>query len=343
MDHRPASHRTALVSALTALLLTATLGAAAAPAEPAAAAADSSELAVTGYALGGTPDRIIGRDAAKLSTVGVAAVSLSADGRRVLAPSSGVTSLLRSAHRRGLRAELLLSNWSNRLEAFDPRAATRLLRSGINIDRVAARLTRLVVEQGWDGISVDLEGLGRRQGAGLVRLVDALQARMPAERTVSVCVSARTSAAGYRTGGYRLAALGRSADTISLMTYDQHGPTWSGPGPIGSLSWQRRSLAAAVALAPRTKIDLGVAGYGYTWPRRRTGRTLSTAAARRLVRSDGAQARWRPAAGEWTARLSDGTVLWWSDARSYALRARLAEEQGLHGLALWQLGSADPL
>ena len=47
--------------------------------------------------------------------------------------------------------------------------------------------------------------------------------------------------------------------------------------------------------------------------------------------------------GEWTARLSDGTRMWWSDGRSYALRLEMATAAGLHGVALWRLGSADPL
>ena len=35
--------------------------------------------------------------------------------------------------------------------------------------------------------------------------------------------------------------------------------------------------------------------------------------------------------------------MWWSDGRSYVLRLALATELGLHGVALWRLGSADPL
>jgi spore germination protein YaaH len=35
--------------------------------------------------------------------------------------------------------------------------------------------------------------------------------------------------------------------------------------------------------------------------------------------------------------------MWWSDGRSIALRQQLAIELGLHGIALWRLGSADPL
>lgn len=169
-----------------------------------------------------------------------------------------------------------------------------------------------------------------------------LQDGMPAERTVSVDVSAATSLRGYRERGYRLAGLARAADVIDLMTYDLHGP-WSGPGPVGALRWQRRAATAALQVVPADRLQLGVAGYGYTWPRRGTGRSVTVAQARRLVARDGATPRWRAGVGEWTARLGDGTELWWSDGRSYERRVALARALGLRGLAVWRLGSADPL
>ena len=45
--------------------------------------------------------------------------------------------------------------------------------------------------------------------------------------------------------------------------------------------------------------------------------------------------------GDWTATLSDGSTLWWSDTRSYALRVALARHEHLHGLAVWSLGESD--
>src|SRR5205823_5854004 len=107
-----------------------------------------------------------------------------------------------------------------------------------------------------------------------------------------------------------------------LMAYDQHGPTWTKAGPVGGLPWCREVLGVLLADVPAAKIDLGVAGYGYTWPRQGTGRYLTDAQARRLVARDGAEPRWDATQGEWTARLSDGTVLWWSDHRSTRERSR---------------------
>lgn len=326
--------RVSLLASLAAALLLAAPTAAAPP------------LASTGYVLGSTPASVVARDAHALGTLGVAAVPLSRDGGDVGTPGADLTGQLATAHAQGLRAELLLSNYSDRLGDFDPRRVGRLLRDPARVEAVASRLASYVATQGWDGVQIDLERMDRADGDGLVLLAQRLQALMAPDRTVSIAISASTSLPSYAARGYQLAQLGQSVDTVALMTYDQHGPTWSGPGPVGSLRWQRRALAVVATEVPLAKVDVGVAGYGYTWPSAssgRTGRTVTVAQARRLVARDGARARWRPGPGEWTARLSDGTRLWWSDARSIALRTELATELGAHGLAIWRLGSAGAL
>lgn len=323
--------RAPVVLALTAALLV--------PAAPALA----DGLSVTGYALPSLPGRVVDRNAEGLTQVTTVGTSITADGRRAQRPPADTFRVNRVARRHGLRTELLVSNYSNRLEAFDTRAADRLLRSPASIRRVARQVAGYVAAGRWDGVNLDLEALRPRDGAGLVALARELQRLMPAARTVSIDISARGSVASYREGGYRLGALARTVDVVQLMAYDEHGPTWSGPGPVGSLGWQRRSLDVLLTKVPADQVDLGVAGYGYTWPREGTGHSVTVARARALVRADGATARWHAGAGEWRARLGNGTVLWWSDGRSLELSRTLARERGLHGLAIWRLGSADTL
>ena len=312
-----------------------------APVPQAIAAPDG--LAVTGWALDSASPTLVRRNADGMSTLSVAGVSVNASGTDVSRPSAGARRLARTAHEQGLTAELLAGNYSNRLGDFDPRAAHRLLSSERRIDAVASRLASYVAAGGWDGVNVDLERVPASDAAGLVALVRATQDAMPADRTVTIDVSASTSLAGYRRGGYDLAGLAGAADLIKLMTYDQHGPSWSGPGPVGGLAWQRKAGTTLLRVVPAEQVDLGVAGYGYTWPRRGVGGTVTIAQARRLVARDHVRAHWRAKAGEWTARLDDGTRLWWSDRRSYRLRVALARELGVHGLGVWRLGSADTL
>ena len=312
-----------------------------APVAPASARVPDG-LEVTGWILQGGSNRLVARNAGGLTTLSVAGVSLTVSGGGVAAPGRDHARLLAAAHRHGLAAELLVSNYSNRSGDFDPARLHALLASPAKRERVAGRLAGFVADQGWDGVNVDLERVRAADGDGLVAFVEALQGAMAADRTVSVDISAATSVRSYRDRGYRLAGLARAADVVDVMTYDLHGP-WSGPGPVGALDWQRDALDALLTVVPAAQVQLGVAGYGYTWPRRGTGHSVTDRQARALVRRDGGTAHWRPGPGEWTARLSDGTRLWWSDGRSYRRRVALAREYGVRGLAVWRVGSADTL
>jgi len=332
----------ALRHTLAAVLVVA--GAAVPASVSTAAQARPAGLGVTGWVLSGDSPSVVRSNAAGLTMLSVDGVTLQPDGRTITNPDrANAEELARTGRAAGLHVELLLSNYSNRLGDFDRAAAHRLLSSPENRRRVARQLARAVRHGHFDGVNVDLELVRRRDAAGLVALVRTLQARMPRARTVSIDVSAQTSAAAYRRHGYLLGALGRAANVIDLMTYDDHGPGWSGPGPIGPLAWQRSAMTTLLEQVPRRKARLGFGGYGYTWPAHGTGHDVTDAEARRLVAADGAQAVWNSTAGEWTARLSDGTVLWWADARSYALRLQLARELGVGGLAVWRLGSVDRL
>ena len=300
-------------------------------------------LLVTGYALPSTRPAIVRRDAPSLDTVTVSAVRLRGDARPVTPPEERARRLVEVAHRQGLRAELLVGNWSNRLGAFDPAVAAELLSYDRKIAAVADEVTALVAAGGWDGVNVDLELIRRRDGRGLVAFVTALRERLPATASLTIDVSAGTTQESYVERGYRLAGLAAVVDAIQLMAYDQHGPGWSGPGPIGGLQWVRRSVDAALEEVPADRLDLGIAAYGYVWRPDGSGRTLTVKAARRLVDRAGGAARWSLRHAESSALLPDGRRVWWSDGWSYDIRAELARQLGLRGTAIWRLGSAGPL
>jgi spore germination protein YaaH len=120
-----------------------------------------------------------------------------------------------------------------------------------------------------------------------VSFVRKLQAKTLENKTVSLALGAATTRQEYMDKGFNIRALGMAVDRLALMAYDLHGPTWSGPGPIGPIGWTRTVLKPLLEEVELAKIDLGVAGYGYTWPKNRTGKTVTVAGARRLVEQDG--------------------------------------------------------
>jgi spore germination protein len=327
-----------------ALLLTAGLLVA-----PAAADARDAErparLPVTAFAYDGYPHGSLRREARALDTVAVVGVALTADGRGVSRPTPAAVRLARAAARAGLSTELLVNNYSNALPGFEPRRLHRLLSSPAAIDAVTSRLAAFVEAGGWGGVNVDFELVPARDAAGLVAFCEALRAALPEGSTISIDISASGTLRAYRDRGYDLRGIAAAVDRVELMAYDQHGPTWSGPGPVGGLRWQARAVRTMARVVPRSRIDLGVAGYGYTWVdgRQGSGWTVTPAIARARARDAGVRPVWHPRAGEWSARLPGGRVMWWSDVRSWRQRLALADRLGVRGLALWRLGSADPL
>jgi spore germination protein YaaH len=298
----------------------------------------SAGLAVEAYVEPGDAALARVADAApRVATVGVDGVTLTDDGGELRDPPEGTRGLVRAATDGGARAELLVSNFSEGLGDFSPEVGTALLSDAGKREHVARRLAEVAQTLGADGVQLDLESLRARDRPGLVALAaavsDAVHDRLGDDAQVSMAVMASTTPAAYRDTGYDLPALAEHVDRFVLMTYDQHGP-WSDPGPIGSLSWTRRAVAAARdAGAPTDRLDLGVAGYGYGWGSDAAGQ-VSVADARRTA---GDAARWSDRTGEWSATLGDGRRLHWSDARSWRVRVDLARELGLHGAALWSL------
>lgn len=296
-------------------------------------------LSVEGYVVGwGGGAAAYLRNRRTVDEIGVDGVEVTPDADGIRHVPAPARKALHAAHRHADTGELLVSNYSDAIGDFDPALAHALLTSDTHRRDVAAALARVVRRQGWDGIQLDLESLRRNDGLGLATFADQLRSDLPTKAHLSMAVMAETSAAAYRHHGYLLHRLG-SVDRFVLMAYDQHGPGWSGPGPVGALPWARRTAAPLVAAVGRERVDLGIAGYGYLWRRDGTGRSVSDARARQLA---GSAARWHARPGEWSADVAKGT-LWWSDHRSYLRRVNLAHGLRLHGVAVWQLGSADPL
>jgi spore germination protein len=335
-------HLVVTVAIAAAVALAAWVVAASASNQPAAALTAVKGLAVTGYIGDWNAPAWIGAQARALTTVGVDGINVTESGTDVSSPSSVDLRLLRTAHAHGLAAVLLVGN--SEATGFSTSAATRLLTSRDNRARVAAAVARIAGSEGWDGVTVDLESLAPRDAQGLVAFVARLRLLLPRRFQLAVDVSAVPSLGEYAQYGYHLASLSRVADVV-LMAYDEDGP-WSSPGPIGGLPWQRAALASARRAVPARRLVLGVAAYGYTWPpgaHLHDGATVSAAQARRMAAGSKERPRWNPVQGEWTVRLRNGTVLWWSDVRSYVLRRAMAARDGLAGLAVWQLASSDHL
>ena len=324
-------------------LMTGCAAATAAPAETPTATATSPEIPTELYVVPDTANATsLDRDAHAITTIGIDGVVVSPTGDSVSKLPENAIRLVAAAHARGLTAELRVSNYDSTTSDFSSKTAAALLENPEHRTAVITELVAQVGAAGFDGVQIGLESLSLNDCAGLVAFTAQLHESLGAPRSVSMAVTAESSPGRYLGAGYDFARLTPLLSRVVLMAYDQHGPTWSKPGPIGGLPWATTALTALItAGVPSARIDLGVAGYGYSWPGNGSdGKQLSVDDSRTLA---GDLARWNPTAAEWTATLPDDTVVWWSDSRSLSQRKALALSRNLHGLAVWELSLTDPL
>lgn len=339
--------RSALITLTAMAAITALAGCSVVSPDSAAA---SPAFRVTGYAeAGDTSFSQLSASRKALTSVGVDGVNLTADGAGISAVSSSALNLLHESRALGKKAELLVGNFSADKNDFDDALAEKMFDSPDNIASVVAALKAEVKKHGWDGITIDLEALNswgadghtRDDNAGLAAFVTAVKQAI-GNRSVSIALTATTGS--YTDLGYNVKAIAASADHLVLMAYDQHGPTWSASGPVGGYPWVAASLKPLTRTLPNSRIQLGIAGYGYSWPGDGSdGTQFTDAAARAFVARHHGTAKWDATQKEWHATLADGTRIWWSDARSYRARVALAKAQHLGGVAVWSLAASDPL
>ena len=206
---------------------------------PAGAAVSSPVLA---YQAESDSTALITASAAALQMVDVDGVNVAANGASVGSPDASARAQLAKAHSLGKKSEFLVGNYSATLNDFDEPAAYRMLSSTANINAVVSTLKSAVIAQGWDGVQVDLESLQARDTIGLLNLLSALKSSLPTGKTVSIAVTCYPTYQEYENNGYNLWTIGQTVDRLVLMAYDQHGFGDSGPGPVGSLSWQSTGL-----------------------------------------------------------------------------------------------------
>ena len=299
-------------------------------------------LSVEGYVVASS-GAVAGYQKSKdaIDVVGVDGVTITPGGAGVTPSSDAANTIREAAQQNGAKAELLVANFDDTTSDFSGDLATAMLGDEQNRQFVIAGLTAEVVNGGWDGVQLDFESLPDSAAPSLTAFAGELRATLPAKATLSMAIQAATTPEGYAALGYDLQGLDDSIDRFVLMAYDEHGAGFSDPGSVGGLPWTTKAVEALVTLVPAAEVDLGVANYGYQWTGDgEAGAAVTIAQARKAAQNTG---RWDDTQQEYTASPPDGSTLWWSDGRAITARAELARDKGLHGIAIWQVTTGDPV
>jgi len=214
----------------------------------------------------------------------------------------------------------------------DPLARARALQS----------LLGLVETEGYDGLNLDFEGIApedRARYTSFVADLSSLLHRNGYYLTLSVPAETKDAPSNGWSGAYDYAALGRYADVVMIMAYDQHFEGGSA-GPVAGTSWVEEVARYAVSAIPPSKVVLGIPAYGYDWGGGTT-QALSYAQWQELLKT------YNSATAAQTGHLmyySHGVLhdVYFESMADMEAAVKIAAGSNMRGVVLWRLGIEDP-
>jgi spore germination protein YaaH len=260
---------------------------------------------------------------------------------------------------RGIEVYACVSNYNTEpdIDDFD----AELAHAAIVTRREAAiaGLVALAQTGGYDGVNVDFENLAFSRDinddrVAFTAFIHELAGRLHAlglKLVISVPAKTDDSRDSDWAYPFDIAALGRDADILQLMTYDQHGP-WSEPGPVSGADWVEDCVAYAVSLVDPAKLLIGLPAYGYNWDLTAFVPSREEYSAEAFSWSDISELLTRPGAVEhWDAAAQSPYVTytekehrheaWYENAGSLRAKTALIAKYHLAGLSMWSLGQED--
>jgi len=251
-------------------------------------------------------------------------------------------SLLTWAHQRGKKVWAMVGNRSDM-------ANTHLMLSASSTRaQFIAKLSDAVKRYGMDGMNIDFENVDPQDRETLTLFIKELSASLSKLKAV-LSVNVSPDLGTDWTEAFDYSALGRSADYLVLMGYDEH---WSGApeaGSVSSLPWLESGLRKLLSRIPASKTILALPFYTRDWITNVKGvhsSDWSLIDQNGLLQANRLKPVWNETLGQYTAEYRQNGAqhsLWIEDGRSLTRKIKLGEAHSIAGYGYWYMGgeSAD--
>ncbi|MFD2332847.1 S-layer homology domain-containing protein [Cohnella sp. GCM10020058] len=249
-------------------------------------------------------------------------------------------SLIAWAHGKGKKVWSMVGNRS------DQAATHAMLADAGRRSAFVQQLASLVRQYGLDGINIDFENMApgdRQTFTAFITELNAALDKIPAVLSVDVSPDLGTD----WTEVFDYAALGKAADYIVLMGYDEH---WNGgaPGSVSSLPWLQQGLTTLLKQVSAARVIMALPLYNREW-HTISGTTVSEEISlvrqNELVTIMRAKVKWEETIGQYYAYYGTAASLhriWLEDGRSLSLRIAFGQSLGVAGYGFWYMGGESP-
>lgn len=221
----------------------------------------------------------------------------------------------------------------------DPEILSKALASQSSRSTLVGQIIDVALNRGYEGVNLDFERLKAQDRDRFVSFVQELAGNLHSlGLNLSLSVPAKSHDEFSWTKGYDYAALGKWADKMIIMAYDQHY-SGSAPGPVAGLPWVESVVKYAASQVESSKIVLGIGLYGYDWPSGQKGKTVDLAQVRSLPQHElgWSEEHYAPYLF-YTAGDGVRHEVWFENQKSITAKLELVKKYNLAGIALWRLG-----
>lgn len=252
-------------------------------------------------------------------------------------------SVIDFAHKNRKSVLLLVNNAKDASNGVLPIHA--LLRSQDLRTKAIDSLEAYLKKYSLDGVNIDFEMVPPEDKVYLTAFMRELSARLkPQGYLISIDVFPKQDETNDVAAAYDYAELGKYADKIIIMTYDNHG-VWSGPGPIADIRWVENCLQYSLQYIPKHKVYMGIAAYGYDWAGSKA-ESIEHKQLQSLLDQYNPAVRWdEPSKSpnfNYTDTQGQQHQVWFENSESLKYKLDLVNKYDIAGAAMWRLGGEDP-
>ncbi|MCY8513326.1 glycosyl hydrolase family 18 protein [Bacillus atrophaeus] len=250
------------------------------------------------------------------------------------------------AKKNKIKTWAVISNYSDAIFDFDGDLANRVMTNKTARKHFIDQLAKLAKKHSFYGVNIDFEAVNpkdRSKYSSLIQDVSAALKKKKIKTMVSVPAKSADDKGDDWSWPYDYAKIGKYADYVQVMTYDEHG-IWGEPGSVASTNWIKSSLQFAVKKIKPNKVVMGIPSYGNDWDL--TDQTNSTVKQWTEINTLKKKLKAKPAYNKKTVSMTFSYVdknkhkhvVWYENEKTIQTKSHLVKQYKIAGVSVYALG-----
>jgi len=189
----------------------------------------------------------------------------------------------------------------------------------------------------FDGVQIDFESVIPADKEIFIEFLTILKRELKG-KTLSVAVPARRI---YVEDAFDYERIGKIADRIIIMAYDQHWSTGK-PGPVSSLNWCKLVSQYTVSKIPLEKIVMGIPFYGRAWIDNNPARAHRLNSTRDVIKKFKPEIKYtEDGIPFFTYRTSVEVTHYYEDENTISDKLKLYSSRSINKIAFWRISQEE--